>query len=203
MPVDRDGWEAFIDLTRGREPREWLVRALKDAPPGAGLAIDLGCGAGNDTIHLLDHGYVVVALDSTRAAVRMTHVRAMEAGHGASLNAVVGPFESLRPAKRSAALIHAGFSLPFSDPRHFDALWQAIFESLVSGGLFVGQLFGDRDEWADKGGEVAHVFHTRKEVERLIDPFERVALEEVERDGQVADGTPKHWHVFHMILRRA
>jgi SAM-dependent methyltransferase len=195
-------WQSFIDITRGREPREWLVRALESAAPPRGVAYDLGCGAGNDTLFLLGKGFDVIAVDITPTAIQMTRDRAREAGLDGRLRTVVGSFGSVDFGVGAADLIHAGFSLPFSTPGGFDELWAAIGTALVPGGLFVGQLFGDRDEWAATPGDVANVFHTRGDVDGLTAEFERVAFEEVERDGQVADGTPKHWHVYHMILRR-
>ena len=49
-----------------------------------------------------------------------------------------------------ARLVHAGFSLPFCPPDRFDALWTVDQPHRCDpAGLFVGQLFGDRDTWAE------------------------------------------------------
>ena len=45
-------------------------------------------------------------------------------------------------------------------------------------------------------------FVRREEIPRLLEPLAIVELEEEDRDGQTADGTPKHWHVFHVLARR-
>ena len=67
------------------------------------------------------------------------------------------------------------------------------------GGRFSGQLFGERDEWADNR---ELTFHTRTEVEALLDGFDLERFDEVENDGQTALGEGKHWHLFHIVARR-
>jgi hypothetical protein len=60
--------------------------------------------------------------------------------------------------------------------------------------------FGKNDEWNVPGTE--QNFSTRTDVERMFTGWEILELTEVEEDGHTADGTPKHWHVFHVIARR-
>ena len=51
-----------------------------------------------------------------------------------------------------ADLVNASFSLPFCPPPAFPSAWRRIESSLVCGGWFCGQLFGERDGWATSGG---------------------------------------------------
>lgn len=44
-------------------------------------------------------------------------------------------------------------------------------------------------------------FHTRGEVDMLVEGLEVLRLREEEADG-VAFSGPKHWHVYHLIARR-
>jgi hypothetical protein len=104
-----------------------------------------------------------------------------------------------------AHLVNASFSLPFCPPAAFPSVWARIQGSLVDGGRFCGQLFGDRDGWARGGaspvkGELT--FHTRRGVEALVRRFDVERLDEIEEDGQTAVGDPKHWHVFHLVVRK-
>ena len=45
-------------------------------------------------------------------------------------------------------------------------------------------------------------FLSRPEVDGLLDSLEVERLVEVEEDGRTAVGTPKHWHLFHVVARR-
>ena len=50
----------FIELTAGQPPRGLLVRA---AALVSGVALDLGSGAGGESLYLADQGFEVVAVD--------------------------------------------------------------------------------------------------------------------------------------------
>ncbi|MDO8550913.1 MAG: hypothetical protein Q7S39_12285 [Ignavibacteria bacterium] len=45
-------------------------------------------------------------------------------------------------------------------------------------------------------------FHTKQQVENLLSDMEIIELTEEDKDGRTANGTPKHWHVFHVIARK-
>lgn len=192
-------WSVFYDNTANRPARETLIRAL-DAFPTEGavdrFAIDMGCGIGNDTRHLLTAGWRVLAQDAEPEAIERLRAR-IEQEFLPRLETVVARYEGFAPP--AADLINASFALPFCRPTRFPAIWERIGEALLPGGRFSGQLFGVNDAWA---GDAEMNFHTRAEVELLLEPFEIEFLEEVDRDGQVADGSPKHWHVFHIVARK-
>ena len=69
---------------------------------------------------------------------------------------------------------------------------------LRAGGRFCGHLFGDRDTWASQGVTC----FTRSEVEALLSGLSVERLDEEEEDSQDARGTPKHWHLFHIVACR-
>jgi tellurite methyltransferase len=78
-------------------------------------------------------------------------------------------------------------------------LWERIPSSLRRGGRFSGQLFGDRDGWAQ---DPALSFHRRADVEDLLQAFQLERFDEIEQNGRTALGEPKHWHVFHIVARK-
>jgi len=183
-------WETYYRHA-GDDPRETLLDAADrfDAP---GLAVDLGCGTGRDTIELLGRGWRVVAIDGEERAIAALRERV---GESPALDPVVAPMEEARWPQ--ADLVNASFSLPFCEPHAFPDVWARIVASLRPGGRFAGQLFGRYDEWAEDV-----VTQTRPELEALLEPFAVERLEEVERDGQTVTGGAKHWHVFHVVARR-
>jgi membrane dipeptidase len=182
-------WRRYFDLA-GDDPRETLREAIRrfDEP---GLAVDLGCGTGRDTIELLRAGWNVVAIDGEQDAI--DRLRAGVGNGERRLETLVARFEDARwPA---CDLLNASFSLPFCPPDRFDEVWSRIVDSIRPPGRFSGQLFGDRDEWAGSG----IVVQTRAELEELLRPFEVERLDEVDEEGSTLFGTPKHWHLYHVV----
>jgi tellurite methyltransferase len=45
-------------------------------------------------------------------------------------------------------------------------------------------------------------FHTREQVQALLEPLEAERFEDIEEDGETATGKPKHWHVYYLVARR-
>jgi tellurite methyltransferase len=186
-------WSAYYDAVRDRPPHETLLAALGSfAEPG--LAVDLGCGDGRDTVELLRRGWSVVAIDAEAEAIERLRARVGESG---ALETQVARFEDVRWPR--AELLNAGFSLPFCHPDRFDDLWRCIRASIGPGGRFCGQLFGERDGWA---GEKDMTFHSREAADALFVDFEHERFDEEETDGETAVGEPKHWHVFHVVAVR-
>lgn len=192
------GWTRYY-AAAGNEPRETLVHALtlheaEGRPPG--LAVDLGSGAGRDTLELLRRGWRVLAVDAEPAAIALLRSHPDALAHADALQTVVGRFDEAE--WHGAELVSSSFALPFCLPDAFATTWARIRASLADGSRFCGQLFGDRDGWATAADMS---FHTRAEVEALLDGLEVERLDEVEEDGRTAVGEPKRWHVFHIVAR--
>jgi len=205
-----EDWRRYYEAA-GDTPRETLLFALaRFESEGVGdgrmlFAVDLGCGTGRDTIELLRHGWRVLAVDAEAEAIEQLLAR-LEGLEGASehLATLVSTFEQATWPR--AELVNASFSLPFTSPEAFPAVWDRIRRSLVSGGRFCGQLFGDRDDWAAGKGTSSHkgeiTFQTKNEVEALLEPFTVEKLEEIDEDGKTAVGDPKHWHLFNVVAKK-
>lgn len=154
----KNGWEAYYRANQDRPTSPLLRRALGPdlLPQGNGYAIDLGCGAGLETALLLNARWNVLAIDKEPRAIE--RVEALVAGQSdGRLVAVVSRFEELEELP-SAALVHAGLSLPFCAPGSFPGLRALIVAALEPGGIFVGHLFCDRHDWTLHSGMS---FHTR------------------------------------------
>ena len=96
-------------------------------------------------------------------------------------------------------LVNASFSLPFCAAKDLPRVWAWIAGLIRPGGRFCGQIFGDRDTWA-------HVRKTtgvsRARLDRMFKDFVLEELREEEKDDRAADGSLKHWHVFHVVGRK-
>jgi SAM-dependent methyltransferase len=87
MPsYDRDFWEQLWSRTLRdragdvalRPPNAHLTAEARDLPPG--LALDAGCGHGSDTLWLAAHGWQVIAVDFSTAALAHARLTAEAAG---------------------------------------------------------------------------------------------------------------------------
>ena len=182
-------WARYYDAT-GDVPRDTLLAAAEafDTP---GVAVDLGCGAGRDTVELLRRGWHVVAIDSEAEAIRRLRAKV---GDDERLQTQVARYEEA--ALPSCDLVNASFSLPFCAPEIFGVVWERIVDALRPDGRFCGQLFGERDEWATEDDMSVQ---TREEAELLLSGFELERFDEVEEDGKTALGQLKHWHMFNIV----
>jgi len=209
-----EGWTSYYDAVDDT-PRETLLIALELHEREAAVhtrepfAVDLGCGTGRDTAELLRRGWRVLAIDSEPAGVERLVRRASDSGEAVlRLETQVAGFEDATwPA---ADLVNSSYALPFCPPDAFAALWDRIVRSLMPGGRFAGQLFGDRDEWAWPSSSIADEwgsptglsFHSREDVRLLLRDLHVEHFVEVDEDGTTAVGDAKHWHLFHIVARK-
>jgi len=197
---ERD-WPSYYAKTGFRPPRATLLRALDafaaEFPTDrARLAVDLGCGNGRDVVEMLRRGWRVLAIDAERSAIDGLLARP-DLPPDPRLETLVSRFEDADWP--TADLVNSSFALPFCPPDRFPELWQRIIASLRPGGRFSGQLFGDRDSWVGRQGIT---FLDRTEVDMILAGLTIEHLEEEEDDGTTPRGTPKHWHIWHIVVRK-
>lgn len=193
------GFAGYYAATREGAPRKTLLAALDAAAPATGFAIDLGCGTGRDTVELLRRGWRVLAVDAEPDAIAELRVRPEARDAGGRLETSVARFEAIELPP--ADLINSSFALPVCPPEQFPALWQRIRAALNPGARIACQLFGPRDSWARR--ETPPTIHDRAAVDALLSGLAVEMLDEEEADTTTPRGQQKHWHIFHIIARRA
>ncbi|WP_406049545.1 class I SAM-dependent methyltransferase [Kribbella sp. NBC_00889] len=191
MP-DFTDWAPYVAFTSGDPPRP-LHQAALACFTEPGTAVDLGCGAGNETLDLLDRGWQVHAVDSSAAALAEVSRRARS---GRRLTLERSDLWDARPPV--ADLVYAGFSLFFAPPERFAETWAVVTRAVRPGGMFAGQLLGVRDDWAQQPEISAQ---DDAEVQGLLEGWAVERLDEVEYDGRAMSG-PKHWHLYEVLARR-
>jgi SAM-dependent methyltransferase len=204
--AERRDWPAYFDRMEGKPPRATLVRALDKFGPvdasDAPLAVDLGCGSGQDLVPLLERGWRVWACDASAEGLARLRARP-ECAAAIALGQLEVERADFRTAELPpAALVNASFALPFCPPAEFPGLWAKIDAALDAGGpggRFAGQLFGDRDDWAALGDRT-HL--SRAETLALFDQYVLEHFEEEDRPSSHAGEHRKHWHVFHIVARK-
>ncbi|HRH22150.1 MAG TPA: class I SAM-dependent methyltransferase [bacterium] len=183
-------WQSYYDDTKDRQPAKILVEAVSFVA-NKNRALDLGAGALTDSKYLLSLGFEVVAVDQEKFSDQIDDDK---------FSFMQSSYQNYEFPEDSFDLINAQFSLPFNGKDGFEILWQKIILALKQDGLFVGQFFGLNDEW--NTAESKLIFHSKEQVEVMLSGLEILKLVEIERDGKLASGEPKHWHLFNIIVRK-
>lgn len=182
-------WPAYYARVRERGLNPFWNQ-LEPHLPREGDALDLGCGIGDGTRFLLERGLRVHAVDAHPEAIRHASLPAHP-----QLRTQQAEMSSIELGRYD--LVAAVFSLFMVEPERFEPFWWRLRASLKPGGVFGGQLLGERDQWQDRGYTLLRAEQARA----LLEGMDLLHWDEVERDGQTIDGAPKHWHVFHIIAR--
>ena len=187
--------EKFYENTKNAMPHDNVKRIVEivDKP---GNVIDLGCGAGRDTIFLLKNNWKVTAIDKedTKSIIekRLTNQEIK------NFKFISQSFENIELEKND--LVVSNFSIPFCNKEYFNEFWKKIVDSINRGGYFVGNFFGLKDSWVHIKERM--IFLSRKQVEDLFNEFEIIDFQEIEKDGKTGLGKIKHWHTFDVIARK-
>lgn len=195
---DKGIFGEYARRTSGGPPRPLLLEVLRlmqeNGAARPKTALDLGCGAGNDTLHLLEQGWTVTALDASREALDLLRERAGERAR--QLTLLHGLFHQL--PRRKYGLVYASLSLPFCPPQHWERSWQAIRRSVAVRGWFAATLFGLRDEWANRP---EMTFTTPDEVSALLSGFQIEKLQEWRGEARLASGNAHQAHLITVMAR--
>jgi tellurite methyltransferase len=187
--------DGYYESTKNRPPHELLQEALKHTKESPNKsALDLGCGAGSDTRFLLENGFSVIAVDGSADAE--AYIKALPSQE--KVRFIKSDFESFDFG--SYDLVNASRSLPFTHNDNFEKVFSRVKDSIKPGGLFVSQFYGVNDQW-NKPGETM-TFLNKGRIEELLKGLRIIKLDEKEYDGTIANGKPKHWHVFNVIAAK-
>ena len=187
--------ERYYKNTADAKPN-YTVKKFIELNVEPGNAIELGCGAGRDTVCLIKNGWNVLAID--REDVESRIAAKLEAEELKQFKFLKQKFEDIELEKNN--LVVANFSIPFCNKNNFKKLWNKIDDSILKDGYFVGNFFGENDEWKITKEEMT--FLTKEQVMELFSNFEIIELKEVEKDGITGLGQMKHWHVFNVIAKK-
>ncbi|MBX9695697.1 MAG: class I SAM-dependent methyltransferase [Cyanobacteria bacterium] len=196
----RPGWGEYYQKSQ-LIPSETLSIALGQFEKegiSEGLAVDLGCGAGRDTVELLRCGWSVLAIDREESAIEALYA-VVQADVLPLLQTLVADFQSAE--WEDVHLVNASLSLPFCPPALFPSVWKKIALSVLPGGRFSGHFFGDRDDWVVETGRFSCV--SRAQIPSLFQGWVVEHFLEDEREMPlVTSDQTKHAHVFHIVAQK-
>ena len=119
--------EKFYKNTKNGMPHDNIKKFI-EMNTRNGNAIDLGCGAGRDTIFLIKNNWNVIAIDreDTKDIIEIS----LNAEELKKFKFVQQNFENIQLDKND--LIVSNFSIPFCNKNHFNDFWLKIVNSINS-----------------------------------------------------------------------
>lgn len=153
-------------------------------------AIDLGCGAGNDTLELINNGFHVTAIDNERGVKEILERRVL---NSEKLNVIIDDFSKIELPK--ADLISANMSL-FFVKNNFDMFIENMLKSINKKGFFIGNFLGKEDDWANSKTTVE-----KEELLNFLKDFKMFYFSEEKYYRDTALGENKFWHVYTVIAQ--
>ncbi len=188
--------EKYYENTENASPNPMVKKfiAMNINPTNA---IDLGCGAGRDTIFLIKNGWNVLSIDRENTEEIIS--KKLDNEEIKKFRFENQSFENIKLEKTN--LLVSNFSIPFCDKEHFNNFWKKITDSILKDGYFVGNFFGLNDSWTKMKKQM--LFLTKEDVLNLFkESFEIVHFNELEKDGKTGLGKMKHWHIYNIIAKK-
>ena len=127
----------YYENTENALPHPMLKRFIDNKNIKPGSAIDLGCGAGRDTVYLIKNGWNVLSIDKedTREFVSSK----LNEEEIKRFRFVRQDFENIELEKNN--LLVANFSIPFCKKDCFKEFWNKISESILKERILCWKFF--------------------------------------------------------------
>ncbi|MCD4713079.1 MAG: YdeI/OmpD-associated family protein [Clostridiales bacterium] len=192
--------QKYQEKSKNKEPAELAKNLLLFIPPHSKI-LDLGAGAGTDSRFLVDNGHSVTAID--RETTVISEVMESHGGlYSQSISVVKGDFYDM--SLPDCDVIYANYSLPFCATSDFLVKWLNL-ESQVKVGTIVAYIFfGKNDDW--KNSTEKFTFHSKEDVESLLDQYEILHIEGKEYNGSSmkpsGEIVEKHWNIIEVIAQK-
>ena len=189
--------EEYYRKTENSKPNFLLEKLINNVDIEQKNAVDLGCGAGRDTLYFIKNGFKVLAIDREDTSKIISKKLSFEELKRFRFRCQ--DFEDTEIEENN--LLVANFSIPFCNKNYFKSFWNKINNSILGNGYFVGNFFGLNDSWTKTKQDM--VFLTKEEVLDLFkNNFYIIFFKEVEKDEKTALGVMKHWHIYNVIAKK-
>ena len=190
-----EGIKEFYKKTINKNPsapiRTFFLKNYNENFKG-NTAIDLGCGAGNDTEFLISKGFEVAAIDNNEQVKSILESRNL---NSENLNIIIENFSKIELPKTD--LVNAHFSMHYVK-ENFDEFIANLLQNVINPkGVFIGNFLGKEDEWKEA--------FTTVEKEELLEYFKGYNIlyfSEEKYYQDTARKKNKFWHVYTIIAQK-
>lgn len=131
--------EKYYDNTETNLPHK-NIKKLIEIESNVGKAIELGCGAGRDTVYLIKNKWNVLAIDKENVEDRIR--KRLNKDELKRFKFKRQEFENLVLEENN--LLVANFCLPFCNKNKFYELWDKINKSILPNRIFCRKLFWNK-----------------------------------------------------------
>lgn len=195
-------WNEYFEKVKNRPVRPLLLKALEEVSADLPKTVlELGSGAGTDTLHLLKEGWMVTAVEKESAGIEhmKRNLPPELSGHLLIVNSSFEDLSAHSAALRKSTLVYASLSLPFCDAQKFPEFWKNIESCFAEQGVFAANFFGLEDDWVKNKKCTGH---SEEDIRKLLKDFSSVKISEFKEPGKTALGDEKFWHVYDVVAKR-
>lgn len=129
--------EEYYNNTENKPANQNVIYLKNEIKPTPTNAIELGCGAGRDTIYLIKNGWNVLAIDKNDVKERIS--KKLTKNELKKFRFSKQNFEDIELEKTD--LIVSNFSLSFCDKDKFKELWNKIQNNIKTNRIFCRKFF--------------------------------------------------------------
>lgn len=189
-------WTNYYKVHRKSDTSPLLIEADKYIRKGRGDALDIGSGTGRDITYLLSKNYKVTALDKEEESIKI--IKGKFAGEP-RVDTIQNSYEDFDFVPDTYNFINAQFALFFIGQDKILEILRKIMDSLKVGGIFCGQILGEKDDWIHAPGIN---YLTEAEIKKVFDSFEIIIFKEIRRKGITVSNVDKFWNYYNIIVRK-
>ncbi|MEX0824602.1 MAG: class I SAM-dependent methyltransferase, partial [Pirellulaceae bacterium] len=168
-----DPFHTFYDREEpayGMQPSAELAAFLRQCKP-RGEALDLGAGAGRDSLAMADAGLHVTAVDISRRGLDRVRERASVAGTADKINTVASDVRAFRILPRHYQVIVATTVLDHLPMDDAGSLWQAMVAGLAEGGMLYVEVHTTDDPGSSEGAGAVSDAPVSETADQVINYF--------------------------------
>lgn len=194
--AEKVDWATLNAHAAGRPARRLVARAITAAGgdrPG-GTVLDIGAGAGADSLQFARRGWNVHAYDADDTLASRLVENERMAGSVTFHHTDVTEVTEFPPAQ----ILYSTYTLGLLGPEGLAETWPKLVAALPRGGVAAVDMFGINDSWAERG-DIATL--ALEEIDEMFRDFQVIDRSVRDEDGRfLADR--KHWHVITTLARK-